>query len=106
MDGFVSVQAPFSGGELVTKPVVFEGKKLVMNYSTSAAGSVSVELQTEFGKPIDGFTLADCGEIYGDEIERVVSWKGNSDLSKLASTPVRLRFVIRDGDLYSIRFRP
>ena len=55
---------------------------------------------------MDGFTLADCGEIYGDEIERVVSWKGNSDLSKLASTPVRLRFVIRDGDLYSIRFRP
>ena len=77
-----------------------------MNYSTSAAGSVSVELQSEFGKPIEGFTLGDCGEIYGDEIERVVSWKGNSDLSKLAGTPVRLRFVIKDGDLYSIRFRP
>ena len=106
MDGFVSAQAPFSGGELVTKPVVFEGKTLVMNYSTSAAGSVSVELQSEFGKPIEGFTLGDCGEIYGDEIERVVSWKGNSDLSKLAGTPVRLRFVIKDGDLYSIRFRP
>ncbi len=106
MDGFVSAQAPFSGGELVTKPVVFEGKTLVMNYSTSAAGSLSVELQTVLGKPIDGFTLADCGEIYGDEIERVVSWKGNSDLSKLAGTPVRLRFVIKDGDLYSIRFRP
>ena len=106
MDGFVSAQAPFSGGELVTKPLVFEGKTLVMNYSTSAAGSLSVELQTELGKPIDGFTLADCGEIYGDEIERVVSWKGNSDLSKLTGTPVRLRFVIKDGDLYSIRFRP
>ena len=106
MDAFVSARAPFSGGELVTKPVVFEGKTLVMNYSTSAAGSVSVELQTEFGKPIDGFTLGDCGEIYGDEIERVVSWKGNSDLSKLAGTPMRLRFVIKDGDLYSIRFRP
>ena len=106
MDGFVSAQAPFSGGALVTKPLVFEGNTLVMNYSTSAAGSVSVELQNEFGKPIDGFTLTDCGEIYGDEIERVVSWKGNSDLSKLAGTPVRLRFVIRDGDLYSIRFRP
>ena len=72
-----------------------------MNYSTSAAGSVSVEVQTVFGKSIDGFTLDDCGEIYGDEIEHVVSWKGNSDLSKLAGTPVRLSFVMKDADLYS-----
>jgi hypothetical protein len=106
IDGFVSVQAPRSGGELLTKPIIFEGKNLVMNYSTSAAGSVSVELQTIEGKPVDGFALADCGEIYGDQLERVVAWKGNSDLGKLAGTSVRLHFVMKDADLYSIQFRP
>ena len=106
IDGFVSVQAPLAGGEFVTRPIVFEGKKLVMNYSTSAAGSVSLELQTADGKPIEGFTLADCGKIYGDQIDRVVAWKGNTDLGKLAGTPVRLRFVLKDADLYSIQFCP
>ena len=42
IDGFVSLQAPLSGGEFVTRPILFEGKELVMNYSTSAAGSVRV----------------------------------------------------------------
>jgi len=54
---------------------------------------------------MDGFVSAQA-PFSGGEIERVVSWKGNSNLSKLAGTPVRLRFVIKDGDLYSIRFRP
>ena len=105
IDGFVSVQAPLAGGEFVTHPLAFERKSLVMNYSTSAAGSISVELQTADGKPIEGFTLADCGEIYGDQVEQVVAWKGNTDLGNLAGTPVRLRFVLKDADLYSIRFR-
>jgi hypothetical protein len=106
IDGFVSVQAPLTGGEFVTKPVIFEGKRLVMNFSTSAAGSVRVEIQTAEGEPIPGFTLDDSQEIFGDAIEQVVTWKGGSDVSPLAGKPVRLRFVMNDADLYSIRFRP
>ena len=104
-DGFVSVQAPYAGGELLTKPLKFAGKELAINYSTSAAGSVRVEIQDKAGKAISGFALADCPEIIGDQIERVVSWKGGSDVSRLAGKPVRLRFVMKDADLYSIRFK-
>ena len=64
------------------------------------------EIQDEGGKPLSGFTLADCPEIIGDEIEQVVSWKGGSDVTSLAGRPVRLRFVMHDADLYSLRFRP
>ena len=52
-----------------------------------------------------GFTLNDCSEIYGDEIERTVEWDSQSDLSQLAGQAVRLRFVMKDADLYSLRFR-
>jgi hypothetical protein len=104
IDGFVSVQAPLSGGELVTKPLVFAGKHLELNFSTSAAGGICVELQDADGQPVPGFTLADCAEIYGDALERVVLWKGGSDVSSLAGKPVRLRFVIKDADLFSFRF--
>ena len=105
LDGFVSARAPLAGGEFVTKPLVFEGGKLVMNFSTSAAGSVRVEIQDEAGKPVEGFTLDDCPEIYGDAIERAVTWKAGPDVSRLAGKPVRLRFVLKDADLYSIRFK-
>ncbi len=105
IDGFVSVQTSLSGGEVVTKPLVFEGSELVINFSTSAAGSVRVEIQDAEGKAIEGFTLADSAEIYGDELERVVTWKDGSDVSKLPADPIRLRFVVKDADLYSLRFR-
>ncbi|MGM0490372.1 MAG: twin-arginine translocation signal domain-containing protein [Planctomycetota bacterium] len=104
VDGFVSVNAPLAGGELVTRPIRFEGDRLQMNFSTSAAGSIAVEVQDQAGKPIAGFALADCQVQYGDELDRVVSWKGDADLSRLAGKPVKLRFQLKDADLYAFRF--
>jgi hypothetical protein len=104
-DGFVSVNAPYAGGELVTHPLRFEGSELVINYATSAAGSVRVEIQDAKGQPLPGYELAESVELYGDEIEQVVAWKGGSDVGRLAGEGVRLRFVMKDADLYAIRFR-
>ena len=106
IDGFVSVSAPYVGGEMLTKPFLFKGRNLVINYSTSAVGSIKVEVQDEYGSPIEDFTISDVSEIYGDEIGRVVAWKHGTDVSPLAGKPVRLRFVMKDADLYSLRFRP
>lgn len=83
---------------------IFEGQELVLNMATSIAGSVQVEIQDADGKPIEGFTLNDCAPIFGDSIERVVTWNAASDVSHLAGRPVRLRFVLNDADLYSLRF--
>ena len=44
-------------------------------------------------------------EIVGDAIERVVSWKNKSDVSAFSGKVIRLRFVMKDADLYSIRIR-
>ena len=105
-DGFVSVNAPYCGGEMTTKPLTFAGRELAINLATGATGSVKMELQDADGKPLPGFTLADAREEVGDEIERVVRWQNGSDVSGLAGKPVRLRFVMKDADLYSLRFRP
>jgi hypothetical protein len=106
LDGFVSVQAPLSGGELVTKPLRFQGGKLALNFSTSAAGSLRVEIEEPDGRPIKGFALEDCPPIFGDTVERVATWTQGGDVSSLAGKPVRLRFVLSDGDLYSFHFFP
>jgi len=104
LDGFVSVNAPMNGGELITKPFTFTGGKLSLNFATSAAGGVQVEIQDAAGKALPGFALDDCPALFGDAIERAVTWKHGADVNSLAGKPVRLRFALRDADVYSFRF--
>src|SRR5690606_7987127 len=104
IDGFVSVTAPMNGGELITKPLTFTGNKLNLNFSSSAAGDIQVEIQDEFGTPIPGFTLNECSQIFGDSLERTVTWKNGSDVSSLENQAIRLRFRLKDANLFSIKF--
>jgi hypothetical protein len=103
-DGFVSIQAAYEPGELITRPFRFQGSRLRLNYSTSAVGWLKVELQDAAGKPMDGFSLDDCPEIFGDKLDAAVSWGATQDVSRLGGKPVRLRFVMSDCDLYAFRF--
>jgi hypothetical protein len=105
LDGFAAAVAPYSGGELITKPLTFKGARLEINFATSAAGGIRVEIQDAAGKPLPGFALADSVETIGNEIERAASWKGGADVSALAGRPVRLRFVMKDARLYALQFK-
>jgi hypothetical protein len=104
MDGFASVQAPMSGGELLTKPLRFHGSRLALNFATSAAGSIRVEIQDLAGVPVPGFALDECPQIFGDTIDRAISWGNRRDVSTLAGKPVRLRFELKDANVYAFRF--
>ena len=104
-DGFVSVEGPYEGwGEFTTPPVVHSGCRLELNYSTSGGGGMFVELQDHTGKPLHGYTLGDCPEIFGNKIEGVVSWKQGNDLARTAGKRVRIRVRLRDAHLYAFRF--
>ena len=105
IDGFVSLHAPLAGGACLTKPLIFTGRHLFLNYATSAAGSLRVEIQDHEGRPVPGYSLDDSEEIFGDSINQVAHWAGGSDLSSLAGRPIRIRIVLKDADLYSIQFR-
>lgn len=102
IDGFTSISAPYSGGYFTTKPFIFTGSELEINYSTSAAGELKFEMQDENGIPIPGFTMEEARPVIGNEISRTVIWNG--ELNKLASKTVRLHIYMKDADLYSIKF--
>jgi len=104
IDGFTSLHAGYSEGNVTTKPFVFSGRELEVNYSTSAAGSIKIEIQDENGQPIPGYEIESSQEIIGNEIKRIVTWSGVSDVSELAGQPVRLRIRMKDADLYSLKF--
>lgn len=103
LDGFVSVRA--SRGEVVTKPLRFQGDRLSINYA-APQGQVRVEILDAAGKPIDGYRASQALPCDGDAIEQTVRWQGGADVGRLAGRPVRLRFVLRNADLYSFAFEP
>jgi hypothetical protein len=102
--GFVAVHAGYAGGEMTTKPLVFSGSGLRLNARTSAAGSIQVEVQEENGWPAPGFGLGDMAPWYGDALDAPATWKHGRDLSRLAGRLVRLRFALRDADLFALQF--
>ena len=105
VDGFASLRAGAAGGDVLTRPLIFEGDRLVTNVSTSALGWLRVEVRDREGRAIDGLAQDDCVEVFGDDIEQEVRWQGAPDLGRLADTPVRLHITMRDADLYSLGFR-
>lgn len=104
LDGFASIRGDYRGGELVTKPVRFSGDHLEINFSTSAAGGVRVELQDEEGVPLPGFSEGEATEQIGNEIARRVSWKAGDSVSTLKGKVVKIRFFLKDADLFSFQF--
>ncbi|MHC4297658.1 MAG: hypothetical protein ACYS7Y_10190 [Planctomycetota bacterium] len=85
LDGFASVSAPYTGGAMTF---------------------IRVEIQDAGGKPIKGYSLDDSQELIGNYIDHPASWRHGTDVNALAGKPIRLRFVMKDADLYSMQFRP
>lgn len=105
-DGFASLHCGYAGGHAITKPVVFAGRELSLNFSTSAAGGVKVGFEDVDGKPVPGFGLEECVMQIGNELDRKVTWKSGSDVSTLAGKTLRLRFSMKDADIFSFKFIP
>ncbi|NKB68267.1 MAG: hypothetical protein GKR89_14490 [Candidatus Latescibacteria bacterium] len=103
-DGFVSVHAPRSGGQFISRPLVVSGAGLALNFATSAAGTIGLELQDLEGRAIPGFSLEECDEHFGDALDRTITWGQNGDLSSLAGQAVRIRWILDDADIYALRF--
>ena len=99
LDGFVSVETS-TEGTLTTKPLVFLGDTLVVNASAEG-GTLVVEALDADGKPIEGFTRADCAPINTDSVRHIVTWKGNPDCHLLQARPIKLRFYLKNAKLFS-----
>jgi hypothetical protein len=101
VDGFVSIDAGTEMGTLTTKPLVFLGDTLVVN-ANAEGGSLVVEALDADGKPIEGFTRADCAPINTDSVRHIVTWKGNPDCHLLQARSIKLRFHLKNAKLFSI----
>ena len=104
LDGFVSADADYSGGELLTPSIRFSGSRLELNVDTGAGGSVLVELQHDNGQPVPGYTEQEATFICGNSVRMPVCWGERQDVSELAGKPIKIRFKMRDCKLYAFQF--
>ena len=105
LDGFASLNADLRGGTALTKPFVFSGNRLEINYSTSAGGSLRIGFQDANGKSIPGYSLKDCDLLYGDQVDRIVTWDKNANLKFLSGKAIRMLIELKDADLFAFRFK-
>ena len=104
LDGFTSLDAGYKWGEVITKPMIPGGTRLVLNADTSATGEIRVEALDEDERPISGLSLKDSKPIHSNSCTIEVKWRSSPDVSKLKNRVVRLRFLMRNAKLYSFQF--
>lgn len=95
-DGFAGLHGDWQGKTAVTKELVFSGDTMVINFATSARGSLYVTVTDEDGNKLES------GELFGDSTARVVDFDG--DLSAFSGKPVTIRFEMTECDLFSMKF--
>ena len=104
-DGFASMDANGQSGTLTTRPLRFVGKHLFVNAVTKK-GSLTVEILDGENRVIEPFNGANCIPIKDDGTILPVSWNGAGDLATLRGKPVRFRFHLDKGSLYSFWVSP
>lgn len=103
-DGFVSLDSRTNdGSEMATVPLRCEGKALVVN-ARAKQGSINVAVLDQDRTPIPGFGHQECTAFVGDEVRHRVAWADGRRLAELNGRTVRLRFQIRNAELYSFAF--
>jgi len=95
IDGFVSCRAGWKPARVTLKPITFSGRRLSINFATSAAGSMVIRLHA------GDRTLTSC-ELFGDSLDRTVPFDG--DVAALSGKPVTMEIDMRDADIYSFCF--
>ena len=100
-DGFVSMAAGEKVGQLITKPFLATGDQLRLNVNVRDGGKTQVEVLDKDRSPIRGFELNGSVPLRGRSIEQTVRWTTKASWGHLAGKKVRLRFRLRNADLYA-----
>ena len=105
-DGFASLDAD-GRGTLTTRPVLFTGKHLFVNADVdTGAGELQAEILDESGQVIPPFSRTNSIPVRADKTLQAIRWEGATDLSAATARPVKIRFLLKNGKLYSFWVSP
>lgn len=100
IDRFVSVEASYDGGTLITKPFTYTGSQLYVNANT-AFGELSIQILDASGRTIEDFE----SKLTGKDGTEIPVHFNKKRLNMLQAKPIRLKFSLRNVQLYSFTLR-
>jgi hypothetical protein len=92
-------------GQITLRPIDLAGCRRVTVNADAVGGSVRVELLTEEGYRVPGFTADDCVPVTGDSLRHPVAWRGRS-LADLPAGRYMLRLHLRSATVYAVTLLP
>ena len=104
-DGFASLDAADQPGQITTRPLRFSGRFLFVN-AIASRGELRAEALDEKKNPIPPFTRENCQPVRTDGTRLAVTWSSAPDLKSIAGKPVRFRFSLTRGELFSFWVSP
>ena len=106
-DGFVSLNAGDKPGTVLTRPLTWKGRNLLVNAEVAPGGHVKATVLDIDGRPVKGYGLAQCTPVRKDTVGGAITWSGAATLPAGSGTAIerhlRLQFEVRKAKLYSFR---
>jgi len=102
-DGFARLRAGRQKGKVLTKTFIGAGDQLCLNFATSAAGTIRIEVLNAEGTPIEGFSGRAAPKLFGDSVHHPVKWSKQRSWNELNDQSLRLRFTLSEADLYALQ---
>ena len=113
LDGFASLRANWREGIITTKPFLWHGGKLIVNYTILGGigpmGSredawIRAEVLDEQGHALPGYSREQSDPLFNDVIAGVPTWSMKpQNFDHLIGNRIRLRFYLREAEIYSFR---
>ena len=106
-DRIVGIEAGDEPGRFSTRPLSFEGGRLLVNLEpTGPHPELRVQLlDPTDGSPIEGYTFEKCHPITSDDLDGAVTWKGRDGIGPEVSREAAcLHFTLRDVRIYAFEF--
>lgn len=111
LDRFVALKPRRLNAEAVVelKPYHYPDSDLVLNADASKGGEIQVEVLNFDGAVMKGFERTNCIPVRGDNARHLLRWKSESGPRGLPTPAgaglraIRLRFYLRNAELYSLR---
>jgi hypothetical protein len=101
LDGFCSMQAGADEGWLISRRERFETPHVTINAKTATDGFVVAEILDKNNRPLPGFSRDDCVAFRGDNLRHALQWRTGSLPESARTTEKKLRFYLKNADLYS-----
>jgi hypothetical protein len=105
-DGFASLHGEAAGGFVETRAIRFDGGHMFVNADASRGEIVAEVLDARGREVLKGWSRGQAHALKGNQLRGELSWQGHPGVRELRGQTVRVRFHLRNADLYSFWIEP